>query len=292
MKFAFIDAKRTIHSVSMLCRVLGVSRAGYYAWRRRGPSKRECDDARLRVTIRAIFDRNRRSYGSPRIYDELKEGGLAIGRNRVIRLMQEQQLVARPRKRWRKCEAVPEGEQVVAANILNRQFTAEAPNQRWVSDTTELRAGGLRIFLAAVMDLYSRFIVGWSVALVNDRHLVEKALKMAMKRRCPDKGLLAHSDQGCTYTSDDYQRVLKKHGIVCSMSRRGECHDNAAMESWFSTLKFELGEIFESPAEAKAELFDYVEVFYNQERRHSFTKGKSPAAYERAFNEPRLALAA
>jgi transposase InsO family protein len=179
----------------------------------------------LRVTIRAIFDRSRRSYGSPRIYDELKGSGLAIGRNRIIRLMQEQELVARPKKRWRKCEAVPEDQQLVAPNILDREFDADAPNQRWVSDTTELRAGGLRMFLAAVMDLYSRYIVGWSVALVNDRHLVEKALKMAIKRRCPDKGLLAHSDQGCTYTSDDYQRVLKEHGIVCSMSRRGECHD-------------------------------------------------------------------
>lgn len=225
MKFALIDAERTTTSVSMLCRALGVSRAGYYAWRRRGPSKRECEDSRLRVTIRAIFDRSRRSYGSPRIYDELKGSGLAIGRNRIIRLMQEQELVARPKKRWRKCEAVPEDQQLVAPNILDREFDADAPNQRWVSDTTELRAGGLRMFLAAVMDLYSRYIVGWSVALVNDRHLVEKALKMAIKRRCPDKGLLAHSDQGCTYTSDDYQRVLKEHGIVCSMSRRGECHD-------------------------------------------------------------------
>lgn len=292
MKFAFIEAERITKDVSVLCRALGVSRAGYYAWRRRGPSKRECEDARLRVAVRAIFDRSRRSYGSPRIYDELKEAGLAIGRNRVIRLMQEQQLIARPKKRWRKSEAVPESQQLVAPNILDRQFDAGAPNQRWVSDTTELRAGGLRMFLAAVMDLYSRYIVGWSVALVNDRHLVEKALKMAIKRRCPDKGLLAHSDQGCTYTSEDYQRFLKSHGIVCSMSRRGECHDNAAMESWFSTLKFEEGEIFESPAEAKAALFDYIEVFYNQDRRHSFNGGKSPAAYERTFSEPQSAMAA
>lgn len=292
MKFALVDAERANYPVARLCKALGVSRAGYYAWKKRAPSKRACDDARLKVRIQEIFSRSRRSYGSTRIYDELRDDGVCIGRNRVIRLMRSLQLVARPKKRWRRSEATNDEPQVVAANILERDFDAEAPNSRWVADTTELRAGGLRLFLAAVMDLYSRFIVGWSVALVNDRHLVQKALKMAIKRRGPDVGLMHHSDQGCTYTSEDYQKVLASHGIVCSMSRRGDCHDNAAMESWFSTLKWELGERFNSPADAKAELFDYIEVFYNQERRHSFTNGKSPAAYERAYWEPKLALAA
>lgn len=282
MKFSFIEAERASAPLSLLCRVLGVSRSGYYAWKTRRLSARAREDARLSVVIREIFDRSRRTYGSPRIWDELKDRGIAISRKRVIRLMQAQKLVARPKKRIR-LQTVPEGEQVVAANLLARDFAADAPNRRWVGDTTELRAGGLRLFLAAILDLFSRYVVGWSVSLVNDRHLVEKALKMAVKRRAPEAGLLHHSDQGSPYTSEDYQKVLAARGITCSMSRRGDCYDNAAMESWVSTLKFELGDTFESPAEAKAELFDYIEVFYNQERRHSFAGRQSPAAYERLY---------
>ena len=292
MKFAFIDAERASTSVSELCRILDVSKSGYYAWRRRTPSKRACQDTRLKVRICEIFRKSRGYYGSPRIFDELKSQGTAISRKRVVRLMQEQELVARPKKRSRRTGPSSEGEQVVAANILARDFDADAPNRRWVADTTELRAGNLRLFLAVVMDLYSRYIVGWSLALVNDRHLIEKALLMATKRRSPEPGLMHHSDQGCTYTSEDYQKLLTDHGMICSMSRRGECHDNAAMESWFSSLKFEVGENFGSTSEAKAELFDYIEIFYNQERRHSFVGGLSPAAYERSYWEPKLAVAA
>ncbi len=290
MKFGFIDANRA-WPVAAQCRVLGVSRAGYYAWRERQPSKRERKDAHLRVVIREVFERSRRTYGSPRVYDELRDRGFHVSRKRVIRLMQEMQLVARPKKRIRR-PAVAEGEQVVAANVLARDFAADAPNRRWVGDTTELRAGGLRLFLAAVLDLYSRFVVGWAVSLVNDRHLVERALQMAVKRRGPEPGLLHHSDQGSPYTSEDYQRVLEQRGITCSMSRKGDCFDNAVSESWFSTLKFELGETFDSPAAAKAELFDYIEVFYNQERRHSYVHGQSPGAYERAYWDRSEALAA
>jgi len=282
VKFAFIDAERAFAPISLLCRVLQVSRSGYYAWKHRAPSARARHDARLRVEIREVFERSRRAYGSPRICDELRERGHRIGRNRVIRLMQALELVARPKKRIRRA-AVPEGEQIVARNVLARDFTADAPNRRWVGDTSEFRAGGLRLFLAAVLDLYSRFVVGWAVSLVNDRHLVEKALQMAIKRRAPEVGLLHHSDQGSPYTSEDYQKVLAARGIGCSMSRRGDCYDNAAMESWFSTLKFELGDTFDSPGQAKQAFFDYIEVFYNQERRHSFIGGRSPAAYERTY---------
>ena len=173
-------------------------------------------------------------------------------------------------------------DQPVAANLLDRQFEAQAPNQRWVGDTTELLIGTSgKLYLAAILDLFSRFIVGWAVSAVNDRHLTIKALEMALKRRCPDTGLLHHSDQGCTYASEDYQAVLEAHGITCSMSRRGNCYDNAVIESFFSTLKSELGERFESHGDAKMELFDYIEVFYNQRRRHSTLGQISPAAFER-----------
>ena len=175
-------------------------------------------------------------------------------------------------------------DQPVAPNLLDRQFYAQAPDQRWVGDTTELLIGavGTKLYLAVILDLFSRFVVGWATSAVNDRHLTIKALDMALRRRCPGAGLLHHSDQGCTYASEDYQRELSKHGITCSMSRKGNCYDNAAMESWNSTLKSELGERFESYGIAKEQLFDYIEVFYNQQRRHSSLGYQSPGQYERS----------
>jgi transposase InsO family protein len=195
--------------------------------------------------------------------------------------MQEQGLVARARKRF-KSTTMSDHDQPVAANLLDRRFQAAAANERWVGDTTELLVGSNgKLYLAVILDLYSRFIVGWSISAVNDRHLTIKALEMALRRRCPDVGLLHHSDQGCTYASSDYQALLIAHGITCSMSRRGNCYDNAVMESFFSTVKSELGERFDSCGEAKMELFDYIEVFYNQRRRHSTLGQISPAAFER-----------
>jgi transposase InsO family protein len=208
-------------------------------------------------------------------------------RKRVIRLMQEDGLKARARKRY-KVTTMSDHDQPVAANLLDRQFAAAAPNQRWVSDTTEFvigSSGSGKLYLAAVLDLFSRFIVGWAVSAVNDRHVTIKALEMALKRRCPDIGLLHHSDQGCTYASEDYQDILESRGIVCSMSRRGNCWDNAVMESFFSTVKSELGERFDSHGEAKMALFHYIEVFYNQRRRHSTLGQISPATFERRKNK-------
>jgi putative transposase len=258
-----------------------VSSSGYYASRRRLESTHTRDDRRLRVLVRASFDESRRRYGSPRVYRDLVEQGSRVSPKRVARLMQEDGLKARARKRF-KMTTMSDHDQPVAANLLDRQFKAQSPNQRWVGDTTELLIGTSgKLYLAAILDLYSRFIVGWSVSAVNDRHLTIKALEMALKRRCPDAGLLHHSDQGCTYASEDYRAVLEAHGITCSMSRRGNCHDNAVAESFFSTLKSELGERFESHGDAKMELFDYIEVFYNQRRRHSTIGQISPAEYER-----------
>jgi putative transposase len=172
-------------------------------------------------------------------------------------------------------------DQPVAANLLDRRFQAPGPNQRWVGDTTEFVIGGSgKLYLAAVLDLFSRFVVGWAVSAINDRHLPIRALAMALKRRCPDTGLLHHSDQGSPYACEDYQTILEARGITCSMSRRGNCYD-AVMESFFSTVKSELRDRFDSCGEAKMELFDYIEVFYNQRRRHSTLGQISPAAFER-----------
>ena len=282
MRFAFIAVEKAHHSVAPLCRCLRVTRSGFYASQRRPESARRQADRRLRVRIRASFDASRRTYGSPRVHRDLLEEDERVSRKRVVRLMQEEGLRARPRKRF-KLTTISDPDQPVADNVLNRQFTADRPNQRWVGDTTELVIGDTgKLYLAAILDLFSRFVVGWAVSAVNDRHLTMKALDMALKRRCPSAGLLHHSDQGCTYASEDYQAVLAAHGIACSMSRRGNCYDNAVMESLFSTIKHELGEHFDSAAAAKAALFDYLEVFYNQRRRHSTIGHVSPATYERA----------
>jgi putative transposase len=279
VKFSFVDAEKANHAVALMCRVLKVSRAGYYAWRERPASERSRTDARLSILVREAHERSRRTYGSPRVHAELAARGEAVSRKRIIRLMQAQNLVARRRKRYR-VSAVPEDQQPVAANVLDRDFTAERPNQRWVGDTTELYTSGGRLFLAVLLDLYSRLVVGWAISAVNDRHLVMRALAAAVRHRRPDDRLLHHTDQGSPYGSEDYQRLLRAHGVTCSMSRRGNCYDNAAMESFFSTLKAELGERFEDHGDAKEKLFDYIEVFYNHQRRHSSLGQISPMQFE------------
>jgi putative transposase len=264
-----------------LCRALDVAPSGFYAWCRRPESAHAQRDRQLRVFVHASFHESKQRYGSPRIHEDLLEQDMRVSRKRVIRLMQEAGLKARARKRFT-CTTMSDHDQPVAANLLDRQFTAAAPNRRWVGDTTEFVIGESgKLYLSAILDLFSRFVVGWALSAVNDRHLTIKALDMALKRRCPDIGLLHHSDQGCTYASEDYQRILDAHGITCSMSRRGDCYDNAVMESFFSSVKSEVRDRFESCGEAKMELFDYIEVFYNQRRRHSTLGQMSPAAFER-----------
>ena len=281
MKFAWIAAEKAGFCVSELCRALAVTRSGFYAWCRRPESAHAQRDRQLKVLVRASFAGSKQRYGSPRIHRDLEEQDEHVSRKRVIRLMQEEKLQARMRKRFM-CTTMSDHDQPVAANLLDREFTAAAPNQRWVGDTTEFVIGESgKLYLAAILDLFSRFVVGWAVSAVNDRHLALKALGMALKRRCPDAGLLHHSDRGSTYASEDYQRMLDAHSITCSMSRRGDCYDNAVMEAFFSTLKTELADRFESCGTAKMELFDYIEVFYNQRRRHSTIGYVSPATFER-----------
>ena len=281
MRFAWIAAEKADFSVVDCCRALRVSRSGFYASQQRPESPRAVRDRQLRVQIRASFGASRGRYGRPRVWKDLHEAGERVSEKRVARLMREDGLRARARKRFRST-TMSEHDQPVAANVLARQFDAERPNQRWVGDTTEFIIGSsAKLYLAAILDLYSRFCVGWALSAVNDRHLTLKALDMAVKRRCPDPGLLHHSDQGCTYASEDYRARLEQHGITCSMSRRGNCYDNAVIESWFSTVKSEEGERFESYVHAKEALFDYIEVFYNQRRRHSTLGQISPAEFER-----------
>jgi putative transposase len=270
-----------VFTVTELCWALDVAPSGFYAWCQRPASRHTQTDRRLRVLVRASFDESHRRYGSPRVHEDLVEQQIHVSRKRVVRLMQEEGLKARVRKRF-KSTTMSDHDQPVAANLLDRRFDAPGPNQRWVGDTTEFMIGDSgKLYLAAVLDLFSRFVVGWAVSAVNDRHLAIRALDMALKRRCPDVGLLHHSDQGSPYASEDYQTILEARGITCSMSRRGNCYDNAVMESFFSTVKSELQDRFDSCGEAKMELFDYIEVFYNQRRRHSTLGQISPAAFER-----------
>ncbi len=267
--------------MTKLCKALQVSRSGFYQWRQRPESEHSKEDRRLATMIQATHEKSRKTYGCPRVHADLAAHGVRVSRKRVARIMKENLLVARARRRYRP-STMSEHDQPVAPNILGREFEAERPNQRWVGDTSELLVGESgRLFIAAIIDLFSRIVVGWALGPVNDRHLTLKALDMALRRRCPSAGLLHHSDQGSTYASEDYRKALEAHGITCSMSRRGNCYDNAAMESWFSTLKFELGERFESYAKAREEIFDYIEVFYNSHRRHSSLNYLSPAEMER-----------
>ena len=283
MRFAFIQTEKAWPKTAM-CRVMQVSTAGFYAWQRRPPSEHAKEDDRLKVLIGASFDESRKTYGSPRVLKDLVEAGEHVGRNRIIRLMQSGKLVARVKRRYRST-TMSEHDQPIAPNVLNREFEAEAPNQRWVGDTTELLTASGMFFLAAIVELFARMVVGWAVSAVNDRHLAMAALHEAIKRRCPDAGLLHHSDRGSTYASEDYRAILDEYGIVCSMSRTGNCYDNAAMESWFSTFKAELGETFESIRRGKDQAFDYIEVFYNQRRRHSSIGYIAPAECERRYYE-------
>ena len=212
MRFAFVQAEKAAVPVVTFCRILQVSRSGFYAWCDRPESEHTKQDRQLRVRVRASFDASKQRYGSPRVWEDLVEDDMHVSRKRVVRLMQEEGLKARVRKRF-KSTTMSDHDHPVAANLLNREFTAPAPNQRWVGDTTEFVIGSSgKLYLAAILDLFSRFVVGWAISAINDRHLTLRALEAALKRRCPDNGLLHHSDQGSPYASEDYQAMLEAQG--------------------------------------------------------------------------------
>jgi len=281
MRFAFIAAEKARHTVTRLCRCLQVTPSGFYAWAKRGLSARAQRDLVLRTKLRAFHAASKHRYGRPNLWKDLQEDGEAVSEKRVARLMREEGLQGKVRKRFKQTTN-SRHDDPIAPNVLDRDFTAAAPNQRCLGDTSEFPIGehGKR-YLAVILDLYSRFVVGWAISAVNDGRLTLKALEMAVRRRCPEAGLLHHSDRGCTSTCEDYQTYLASHGITCSMSRRADCYDNAVMEAFFSTVKREEAERFPSYSDAKMALFDYIEVFYNQRRRHSTLGRISPAAFER-----------
>jgi putative transposase len=268
--------------VGVQCGVLGVSRSGYYAWRDRVRSERSERQEQLITEMRAIHaEQGKHSYGSPRMHRELQALGHEVSENTVARLMKENGLRATTARKFRHTTDSNHGHPV-AENVMDREFTATRPNEKWVSDITYVETDEGWLYVAAVEDLYSRKVVGWSLGDRMTRELVESALRMAIGRRLPCGELLLHSDRGSQYASGSYQELLGSQGITCSMSRRGNCWDNAPMESFFATLKKELvhQERYATRAEARASIFEYIEVFYNTERRHSSLGYVSPQAFE------------
>jgi putative transposase len=269
------------YSITKMCRILNVSHSGYYEWRGRDESCRKKKDIELKEKIRAIYEQNKKRYGSPRIHEALGVQGTKCSKKRVERLMREMAIQAKHKRQF-KVTTKSDHNHPVADNLLNRNFKATYPNQKWVADITYIRTFEGWLYLAAVMDLYSRKIVGWAMAETMAATLATTALKMAIQRRRPLKGLLHHSDRGVQYASKTYQKILKKHGVVCSMSRKGNCWDNASMESFFSTLKTECiaGKIYLSRSLAKREIFEYIEIYYNRKRLHSAIGSMVPENYE------------
>lgn len=276
--------------MSAMCRILGVSRSGYYAWLERGPSKRSIEDASLLVEIEAIHSKSRGTYGSPRVVAELKDrkGRKAfqvVGRRRVARLMKENSITARFKRPFRRTTEVNPA-LPVASNFLNRGFDVEDIDQVWVSDITYLRTDEGWLYLAVVIDLFSRRVIGWSMTDNLRAELALGALQMALGHRVPGSPLLHHSDRGSQYACGDYQKALGRE-ILCSMSRKGNCWDNAVAESFFGTLKTELAHRtrWRTRDQARLEVHEYIEVFYNRQRKHSYLNYLSPAEFERMFSE-------
>ncbi|SLN78095.1 IS2 transposase TnpB [Roseisalinus antarcticus] len=280
MRFAFIAKHRHIWPVSWLCEVLEVSRSGFHAWLTRPTSAHEIQDAKLVTAIETSFKASDRTYGARRVWRDVLEEGLACGLHRIERLMRINALRARPRRRGKPKD---DGERsVIADNILDRDFQADRPNQKWLADFTYIWTAEGWLYVAVVLDLFSRRAVGWSMKADRDASLVMDALMMAVWRRGKADALLHHSDQGSQYTSEQFQRLLADNGITCSMSRAGNVWDNSAMESFFSSLKTErtARKVYRTRDEARADVFDYIERFYNPRRRHSKLGYLSPMEFE------------
>jgi len=284
VRYAFIDRYRHLYPVLVMCDVLEVSSSGYYAWRGRPESRRSREDRKLKAIIRSVFEESRQTYGSPRILDELRDQGIRCGRKRVARLMKEDQLTPKKARRFRRT-TIAKPDHPKAPNVLGREFTVDAPDTAWVGDITYLWTQEGWLYLAVLLDLFSRRVVGWSVRPHLGQELAIAALDRALYERGVPEGLLHHSDRGCQYTSNDYQKKLKGNHLTVSMSGKGDCWDNAVAESFFATLKVELGDSFSSRQAAHDALFDYIEVFYNRQRRHTSIGSISPAEAEvRFFN--------
>ena len=283
MKYGFIARHQPIWPVRVMCQMLEVSPAGFYDWRARGPSLRSQEDARLSGLIRTSFAASDKTYGSPRVWRDLFDWGERCAKKRVARLMRAASLGARPKRRRPPQDQGIRPEHAIAANLLERQFEAAQPNRKWAADFTYLWTAEGWLYVAVVIDLYSRKVVGWSMNVNMTSQLVIDALIMALWRRGKPHELVHHSDRGSQYSSEDFQRLLADQGIQCSMSRKGDCWDNAAVESFFSTMKTERTsrKNYITRDQARADVFDYIERFYNPRRRHSTLGMISPDQFEK-----------
>jgi len=282
VKYQFIADHNQVYPVTLMCRVLRVVRSGYYRWRKTPLGKRKMADLILSMHIKDIFEQSRDTYGSYRIHAELIDEGIRCGRKRVARLIRESDLEPKATRRFKVMTTDSNHKLPVAPNLLNRNFTTEGTDQVWLTDITYVPTAEGWLYLAAVMDLYSRRIVGWAMSDSLHRQVVIDALQMALTIRQPPPGLMHHSDRGSQYASADYQALLTQFQMIGSMSRKGNCYDNAPMESFFGTFKTELTFHcdYATRNEARLDIFEYIEVFYNRYRRHSALGYKSPAKYE------------
>ncbi len=283
MRYRFVDEHKKVWPINLMCQVLKVSRSGYYDWRDRPRSQRDRANDVLDEKIKTVFEEHRERYGSPRITDELKNRGIACSENRVARRMQTQGLRAIQCKKF-KVTTDSNHDKAVAEDLIEQDFTALSPNEKWVSDITYVWTDEGWLYLAVVMDLYSRAVIGWSMNRRMTQQLVIDALTMALFRRGFPKGTIIHSDRGSQYCSAVYQRLIKLKGLRCSMGRRANCYDNAAMESFFHTLKVELvhRHRFTSRVTARQAIFEYIESYYNRRRRHSAIGNQIPMLMEEA----------
>jgi len=290
VKFAFITEEKVAFPIAALCRLLAVSTSGYYAAQGRPRSLHARRDERLAEQVTEVHLASKRRYGSPRVHAEIKAMGARVGRKRVARLMREKKLAGRTRRRFR-TTTDSKHDFPIAPNVLERAFTASAPDRAWVTDITFVWTAQGWLYLAVILDLFSRRVVGWATSQNVDRHLALAALDAALARRRPAVGLVHHSDRGSTYASGDYRRALDARGIECSMSRKGDCWDNAVAESFFSTLKRELEGIddFESRDGATLSIGEYIDGFYNVQRRHSAIDYTSPIEFELIHSAKRVA---
>jgi putative transposase len=281
MKYRAVREHADRYKVSLMCAALGVSKSGYYDWRDRPESRRTKENRGLLVHIRASHSRSRCHYGSPRVTQDLREAGERCNEKRIARLMREHGIRAKRAKKWL-ATTQSNHKLPVAQNLLNRQFSPPAPNQVWAGDISYVWTDEGWLYLAVVLDLYSRAVIGWSMGTQLTATLAIEALQMAIRHRKPEAGTLYHSDRGVQYAAKEYQRVLNEHEIVCSMSRKGNCWDNACVESFFSTLKVECvyQQRYRTRDDARGDVFEWMELYYNRQRRHSTLGYRSPAQFE------------
>jgi len=281
VKYAFMNEYQAHYKISAMCRVFDVSRSGYYEWLTRDPSEHKKEDDRLRAIIKESFEQSRQTYGSRRVQSDLSEQGNSVSRQRIARLMKEENLQVKTKKKFR-VTTDSKHHLPVATNLLNREFSVDEPNKVYTGDITYVWTEEGWLFLAVVLDLFSRYVVGWSMSARMKAALVCQAMEMACQRRSSRGEIIAHSDRGSQYASEEYQNLLKDNAMVCSMSRKGNCWDNAPTESFFHTLKTELihHRKFATRQEAMDAIFEYIEVFYNRQRKHSTLDYRSSEAYE------------